>query len=254
MTKRPISFTLLSIFYAAMTVMAITYVTLTKDLPINWSFAVFLTSLKPPYIIYHWLLPLCITMSIIKMRKYSYYAFMVAQVLMLAIPFMAKNLIIPELSQETTFITYLLQLCSFLSIAYFTQKSIRNLYFDSSKRTWDWATRHHVSLPFSLKVRHSQMIIDCQTIDMSTSGLLFTISGNHGDLEKQTKITANLSLGENEISIPIQIVRTINKDGQTLYGAQFHHRHLWQFVQIRNLLNDAKSIKYSDYTSDKKAA
>ncbi len=254
MNKRPIAFTILSLFYASMTLLAIAHVTLSKELPSMWATQTLLTSLKTPYIFFHWILPVCVTLSILKMRKYSYYAFMVSQILLLVIPLSASQFIIPELFKETKFIIYALQFICVTSIVYFTQKSIRNLYFDSSKRTWDWAKRHQIAIPFSLKVRHSQKIIDCLTIDMSTSGLLFSISGNHGDLEKQGRVTANLSLGENEISIPINIVRVINKDGYTFYGAKFSHQNLWQFVQIKNLLNDAKSIKYRESTNDKKAA
>lgn len=237
MTKRPVLFTTLSLAFFCYTPLTILYSMAKIDLPITWAWATLKMSFNSPYIYYYWLIPSLISLSLIKMRKYSFPIFILGQFLALALPFISKKLFIPELLAESALTVYALQAFAFFNLAYFSKKGHFNFFFNHATRPWEWATRIKTQIPISLKTRKTNQVIDAVTYNISTSGLLFAPINNRLTFDISEKVLVNISFADNEISLPVKVVRFATKDGYTCYGAKFNHRGIWQYFQLKKLIS-----------------
>lgn len=236
MKKRPLLFTLLSISFMLYTPLTLIVAMLKLDLPLFWTIETFKLTFKSPYIFYYWLIPALICVSLIKMRKFSYPIFMVSQLLALILPMTSKKLFIPELLNESSITIYFLQFIAFINIALFIKKDFIALFLNHSLRPWEWAKRIKAQIPFSIKTKDTKHIIDAYTINISTSGILFSLSDKTIKFSNDQKVLINLSYNDCEISLPMKIIRMIEKDGQICFGAKFNHRGIWQFYQLKRLV------------------
>lgn len=237
MKKRPKIFTILSIIFLLYTPLTLLVATLKLDLPINWMLQTFKLTFKTPYIFYYWIIPTLISVSLIKMRKFSYPIFMISQFMALVLPLTSKNLFIPELLNESSVTIYFLQTIAFFNIALFTKKDHIAFFLNHSLRPWEWAKRVKANIPFSIKTKDSKHVIDATTVNISSSGLLFFCNEDDSQFSNGQKLLINLSFADCEISLPIRIIRNVQKDGIQHYGAKFNHRGIWQYYQLKRLIS-----------------
>lgn len=258
MKKRPLLFTLLSISFMLYTPLTLLVAMLKLDLPLHWTLETLKLTFKSPYILYYWLIPSMICLSLIKMRKYSYPIFMTSQLLALVLPITSKKLFIPELLNESSITIYFLQFVAFTNIALFIKKDFVALFLNHSLRPWEWAKRIKTEIPFSIKSKESKHIIDAYTLNISTSGILFYGVNPSIKFQPEQKLLINLSYNDCEISLPIKVIRIIQKDGLSCYGAKFNHRGIWQFYQLKRLVahvSQSQNRQHSTlYSTTNKAA
>lgn len=182
-----------------------------------------------------WLVYPLAGLFLIKIRKWTYFAFMSLLIYIVYSIFTYEKYTWPYNSDSPFTYHYVVVAMACIVFFSFLLPTIREPFFDRKLRWWEPQTRYQVGINCSLK--NENLVFSSEILNISLTGALLKEStyfkvGDRLDLEFSF-------LGE-DISLPVQVVHKLMANGKQGYGVKFTFKSFKQSVVISKVINVIK--------------
>ena len=182
-----------------------------------------------------WLVYPLAGLFLIKIRKWTYFAFMGILIYIVYSIFTYEKYTWPYNSDSPFMYHYVIVAIASIVFLMFLLPTIREPFFDRKLRWWEPQTRYQVGINCSLK--NDSLVFSSEILNISLTGALLKEStyfkvGDKLDLEFSF-------LGE-DISLPVMVVHKLSANGLQGYGVKFNFKSFKQSVVISKIINVIK--------------
>lgn len=182
-----------------------------------------------------WLIFPIAGMLIMKLRKWTYFAFMGVLAYINFNIFTYEKYTWPYNSDAPFMYNYVVALMSVAVFVYFLSPSVREPFFERRVRWWEPKTRYNVQ--FQCKLQSNHLTFPTQIVNISQSGAFVQES-------KYMKIGDHLMMEFNflgqTISVPVEVVHKHTIQNLTGYGLKFNFKTFRQSVAMTRVINVLK--------------
>lgn len=243
MRNKPIIFTILSVLCLIEPMIKILYFKAST----HFDFFVILANLQARNsfmeIVDFWLIFPLAGLLIMRLRKWTYFAFMGVLTYINFNIFTYEKYTWPYNSDSPFMYNYVVAFLSVGVFAYFLSPQVRLTFFDRRVRWWEPKTRYEVQMP--CKLQSSHLTFSSELLNISQSGAFVLDSrymnvGDHLQLEF-------MFLGQ-VISIPVEVVHKHTLKNKTGYGLKFNFKTLKQSILLRKVVSILKrsQVEFND--------
>jgi hypothetical protein len=175
--------------------------------------------------------------SLFKIRKWSYFVFLLILLYIIVSFLTYEKYTWPYYSDSPLLYHYLVVVLALGIFSLFLIPQIREPFFNRKVRWWEAGIRYRAQIP--LKVISPKMTFDSKTINISESG---TFIQNSNYLEPGDVVTLQLEAHGISIAVPAMVINrhTIEKD--TGLGLHFRPKSLGQKFRIYKLVQRIKAL------------
>ena len=235
MKNKPLIFTLISILCVIEPVIKILYF---KALT-HFDFMVIMSNLvaRDSFrdVFDFWLVYPLAGLFLIKLRKWTYFAFMSLLAYIVFSILTYEKYTWPYNSETPFFYHYVVVVMASIVFMTFLLPTIREPFFDRRLRWWEPQVRYPVGINCSLK--NDSMIFSSEIINISASGAFLKDSSYFkvGD-----KLDLEFTFMGQQLSLPVQVIHKHSTNGRHGYGVKFDFKSFKQNVTVSKLINSIK--------------
>lgn len=182
-----------------------------------------------------WLIFPIAGLLIMKLRKWTYYAFMSVLAYINWNIFTYEKYTWPYNSDTPFMYNYVVALACLVIFAYFLSPSAREPFFEKRARLWEVKSRYNVQM--NCKLQSSNLTFPSTIVNISQSGV-FVEDSKYINLGDTLQIEFNF-LGQ-MISLPVQVMNKHKSGNTTGYGLQFKFSTYRQSVMMAKIIKVLK--------------
>jgi hypothetical protein len=235
MKNKPFIFTILSILCLIEPLIKVLYFKATT----HFDFVVILANLKTRNtfmeVLDFWLIFPLAGLLIVKLRKWSYFAFLGVLTYINYNIFTYEKYTWPYNSETPFFYNYVVAILSLGVFAYFLSPKVREPFFDRRVRWWEPKIRYNVNI--SCKLQSNNLTFPSTILNLSQSGAFIQES-------KYMKVGDLLQMEFNflgqTITVPVEVVNKHMIKNQSGFGLKFHFKNLKQSIMMTKVMNVLK--------------
>ncbi len=182
-----------------------------------------------------WLIFPIAGMLILKLRKWTYFAFMGVLAYINYNIFTYEKYTWPYNSDSPFMYNYVVAILSVAVFAYFLSPKVREPFFDRRVRWWEPKTRYNVRI--HCKLHSNNFAFPTEIINISQTGA-FLLDSKYMKAGDQLQMEFNF-LGQT-IILPVEIIHKHTVQNQTGYGVKFNFNTLAQSMRMAKVINVIK--------------
>lgn len=235
MKNKPLIFTFISILCLIEPVIKILYFKAST----NFDFMVIMTNVvaRDSFrdVFDFWLVYPLAGLLLIRLRKWTYFAFMSLLAYIVFSIFTYEKYTWPYNSDSPFTYHYVVVAMATTVFLAFLLPAIREPFFDRRLRWWEPQVRYPVGINCSLK--NDSMIFSSEIINISASGAFLKDSSyfNVGD-----KLDLEFSFMGTEVTLPVVVIHKHSTHGRHGYGVRFNFKSFKQNVAVSKMINSIK--------------
>lgn len=231
MKNKPLFFTIISILCFIEPLIKILYF---KAIT-HFDFVVILANLKSRNtfleVFDFWLVFPMAGILILKLRKWTYFAFLGILIYINYNIFTYEKYTWPYNSDTPFMYNYVITFLSLLVFAYFLLPKTRQPFFDGRVRWWEPMTRYNVQM--SCKLHSKNLVFPTQILNISRTGAFLLDSrylnvGDHLELEFTYK--------DMQLLIPVEVINKHTVRNQLGFGVKFHFKNFGQSLKMSKFI------------------
>lgn len=173
---------------------------------------------------------------ILKVRKWTYFAFMSLLTYIVYDIMTYEKFTWPYYSEKPFFYSYVVAGMAAAAFAYFLSPKVREPFFNQRVRWWESRNRYNVQIP--CKLHGKNLTFPSHILNISKSGL-FLQSSPYLKIGERLEIEFNI-IGE-IIEVPVYIVHQRSVNGITGYGVKFEFKSLAQSIKMSKVIRVVKA-------------
>jgi hypothetical protein len=185
---------------------------------------------------------------IMKLRKWTYFAFMGVLAYINYNIFNYEKYTWPYNSDTPFMYNYVITMMSVAVFVYFLSPKVRETFFDRRVRWWEPKTRYNVQI--ACRLQGSNLTFPSQILNLSQSGA-FVQESKYMKAGDQLVMEFNF-LGQT-VSLPVEVIHKHTNQNVVGYGLKFNFKTFRQSVVMSKIINVLKKSQ-SEFQEDKKEA
>jgi hypothetical protein len=238
MKHKPLIFTILSILCLIEPLIKILYFKVTTNFDFDLIFQNLAQRTNPREIFDFWLVFPIAGLLLIKIRRFSYFAFMSLLVYIFYGILTYESYTWPYYSKTPFLYNYVVVFAALGVFVYFLMPRVREPFFNQRVRWWETKARYPVNLECGLK--SETQAFASEILNLSLTGAFIKDSPY---LKEGDRLTMEFTYDGNTISIPAEIVHRNVASGKEGFGVKFHYKSFRQNVQMSQIINNIKRSK-----------
>ena len=240
MRNKPFLFTLISVLCLIEPAIKILYFKAAT----HFDFAVIFSNLKARdsfiEVVDFWLVFPIAGILIMKLRKWSYFAFMSVLAYIVYNISTYEKYTWPYNSDSPFMYNYVVAMMSVAVFVSFLFPQIRRPFFDRRIRWWEPHARYNVQI--SCKIHSSFLTYPCQILNISKTGAFLEDSAH---LKVGDKLTMEFNFLGHQVDVPIEVIRKMNTARQSGYGVKFNFKSFAQAIKMAKVISIIKQTNQS---------
>ncbi len=192
-----------------------------------------------------WLIFPIAGLLIMRLRKWTYFAFMGVLAYINYNIFTYEKYTWPYNSDQPFMYNYVVAIMSVAVFAYFLSPKVREPFFERRVRWWEPKTRYNVQIP--CKLQSSHLTFPTEILNLSQSGA-FVQESKYMKAGDQLMMEFNF-LGQT-ISVPVEVVHKHTIQNLTGYGLKFNFKTFRQSLAMTKVINVLKKSQ-SEFQGEK---
>lgn len=182
-----------------------------------------------------WLIFPIAGLLIMKLRKWTYFAFMGVLAYINYNIFTYEKYTWPYNSDQPFMYNYVVAIMSVAVFAYFLSPKVREPFFERRVRWWEPKTRYNVQI--ACKLQGSHLTFSTQILNLSQTGA-FVQESKYMNMGDQLLMEFNF-LGQT-ISVPVEVVHKHTVDNLVGYGLKFNFKSFRQSLAMTKVISVLK--------------
>lgn len=238
MKHKPLIFTILSILCLIEPLIKILYFKVTTNFDFDLIFQNLAQRTNFREIFDFWLVFPLAGLLLIKIRRFSYFAFMSLLVYIFYGILTYESYTWPYYSKTPFLYNYVVVFAALGVFIYFLMPRVREPFFNQRVRWWETKARYPVNLECGLKNDHQAFA--SEILNLSLTGAFIKDSPY---IKVGDKLTMEFSFDGNAIAIPVEIVHRNVASGKEGFGVKFNYKSFRQNVQMSQIISNIKRSK-----------
>ena len=190
-------------------------------------------------------------LRILKLRKWTYFAFMAVLAYINYNIFTYEKYTWPYNSDSPFLYNYVVAVLSMVVFVYFLSPKVREPFFDRRVRWWEPKTRYNVRIP--CKLHSDNCAFPTEILNLSQTGA-FILESKYMKAGDRLQLEFNF-LGQN-ILVPVEIVHKHTIQDQTGFGVKFHFMSMAQSLRMTKVISVLKKshVTFKNQSTEDAAA
>ncbi len=194
-----------------------------------------MTRTSPREIFDFWLVFPLAGLMLVRLRQWSYYAFLTFMLYIVFSIFTYEKYTWPYFSDSPLTYHYIMVILSLGAFAYLLFPRVREPFFNRRLRWWETRTRYQTQM--SAKVMGSKVTFHTDIVNISLSGAFLKDNGN---LDPGQDLTLEFSNAGVTVNIPVKVMSKHMIGDQMGYGVEFTPRNFKQRFELHKLVRTLK--------------